>query len=242
MNTELELRVNERTNELKEANKELEAFSYTVSHDLQAPLRVINGFAKILLDDYAVQLDEVAKAHLQVIRDRAKGMSDLIRDLLAFAKLGKREPEKNITNMQLMVEGLVADVKTGLHAIEPDIKIYQLAAANCDKGLIKQVWHNLIHNAVKYSKKKKQPLIEIGMEHINGQPAYYVKDNGAGFDMRYADQLFGVFKRLHADTEFEGTGVGLATAHRIITRHGGSIWAEGKVNEGAVFYFTLPAA
>ncbi len=237
----LERKVQERTAELVEVNNELEAFSYTVSHDLQAPLRSTCGFAKILLEEYKDKLGDDGKQFLQIIHDSSIRMSQLIRDLLDFSKLGKAELAKKEVDMNQIIKVVLDEVKftTGFKPFS--FVTHNMEKAKCDSRLMKQVWLNLIGNAVKYSGKKQNPKIEIGCRRENDQIIYYIKDNGAGFDMKYADKLFGVFKRMHNCEEFEGTGVGLATVQRIINRHGGRIWAEAKVNEGASFYFTLAA-
>lgn len=240
-NEELERKVKERTSELIEANRELEAFNYTVSHDLQAPLRAACGFAKILLAEYKDRLDDEGVHILNVINNSSVRMSQLIRDLLEFAKLGKAEMVKKTINMDNMARIVVDEVRfnTGNNAFK--VVLNKLDDAHGDSGLVKQVWINLISNAVKYSSKQQQPVIEIGCKQMNNESVYYIKDNGAGFDMKFAGKLFTVFKRMHNNEEFEGTGVGLATVHRIITRHGGRVWAEATINQGATFYFTLAA-
>ncbi|MBP6730944.1 MAG: PAS domain S-box protein [Chitinophagales bacterium] len=240
-NESLEKIVKERTAELIQANQELESFSYTVSHDLQAPLRATIGFAKILLSDYKHQLDEEGKRFLQIICDSSTRMSCLIHDLLDFSKLGKEELTKKQVDMNYILRGVLDEIRFTTAERPFKFKVTDATECNCDPHLIKQVWLNLIGNAVKYSGKKQAPVIEVGSYTENNEIIYFVKDNGAGFDMRYADKLFGVFKRMHNNDEFEGTGVGLATVHRIVTRHGGRIWAEAKLGEGAAFYFTLAA-
>lgn len=238
-NEQLELKVKERTAELTEANRELEAFNYTVSHDLQAPLRATCGFAKILLNDYKDKLDNDGVQILNIINDSSMRMSQLIRDLLDFAKLGKAEMAKKVVDMDTMVRVVVDEVRFNTGYNNFKVTIGNINEAYGDSHLLKQVWVNLIGNAVKYSSKSAEPVIEIGNKKLNGETVYYVKDNGAGFDMKFADKLFTVFKRMHNSEEFEGTGVGLATTHRIITRHGGRIWAEAAPGLGATFYFTL---
>ncbi len=240
-NESLEKKVKERTTELIEVNQELESFSYTVSHDLQAPLRATIGFAKILLSDYKHQLDEEGRRFLQIICDSSTRMSCLIRDLLDFSKLGKEDLTKKPVDMNYILRGVLDEIKFTTAERPFKFIVANAAENNCDPHLIKQVWLNLIGNAVKYSGKKQAPVIEVGSKIEDNEVVYYVKDNGAGFDMRYADKLFHVFKRMHNYDEFEGTGVGLATVHRIVTRHGGRIWAEAKPGEGAAFYFTLAA-
>lgn len=230
----------ENTIELLQAsNKEMEAFTYSVSHDLRAPLRIINGFAEILVSDYAAKLDEEGLYNLNVIMNNSRQMGQLIDDLLNLSRLGRAALDKKTVNM----EELVQEVMAGMEFINPDIKseikFNGLRPALCDPSLIKQVWTNLISNADKYSRKKEKQEIEIGSMIQDDKVVYYVKDNGVGFDMQYAGKLFGVFQRLHKVSEFEGTGVGLAIVHRIINKHGGRIWADAKENKGATFYFTL---
>ncbi len=237
-NEELELKVKERTAELTEANRELEAFNYTVSHDLQAPLRATCGFAKILLNDYKGKLDKDGEHILNIINDSSVRMSQLIRDLLEFAKLGKAEMIKKAVDMDTLARVVIDEVRFNTGNNKFKVNVDKLHAAYGDSNLLKQVWINLIGNAVKYSSKCSEPVIEIGSKQLNGETVYYVKDNGAGFDMKFAGKLFTVFKRMHNSEEFEGTGVGLATVHRIVTRHGGRIWAEAAPGLGAIFYFT----
>ena len=240
LNSSLEKKVEERTSELAAANKELESFSYSVSHDLRAPLRIINGFAKLLARKYGDKLDEEAKENIEIIVTNARRMGNLIDDLLNFSRLGRAELQKNRLDMNRLVRSVIDDVKS-MDNNNAEVHLHDLKAASADPSLIKQVWVNLLTNATKYSRNKEKPVIEIGTIGENGHLTYYVKDNGAGFDMQHYDKLFGVFQRLHKVTEYEGTGVGLALTQRIINRHGGKIWAEAKVNEGATFYFTLPA-
>jgi PAS domain S-box-containing protein len=239
-NQQLEVMVNERTEELKVANKEMESFSYSVSHDLRAPLRSINGYVTILAEDYDAVLDEEGKRLLTVVSNNAQRMGRLIDDLLEFSKLGRKELVKSDVNTAKLVTNMVAELTSENGYSKVGVTIGSLPAVKADYNLISQVWINLISNGLKYSSKKEKPSVEIGASADNGQVVFYVKDNGAGFNMDYAHKLFGVFQRLHKATEFEGTGVGLAIVHRIVTRHGGKIWAEGKVNEGAAFYFTVP--
>lgn len=240
LNDSLERKVEERTAELRDANQELEAFSYTVSHDLRAPLRSINGFAKLLERKIGNVLDAESKEYMCRIEDNVMHMNNLIQDLLDFSRIGKAAIVKKVVDFNMLIQVVVAERKPEINASGTLLNIGPLGTAVCDPVLIRQVWENLITNAIKYSSKKENPEIHIGTQLINEETVYYVKDNGAGFDMEQVDRLFGVFKRLHSAQEFEGTGVGLATVHRIITRHGGTIWAEGKINEGATFYFTLP--
>jgi light-regulated signal transduction histidine kinase (bacteriophytochrome) len=233
--------------ELEEANKELESFSYSVSHDLRAPLRHIDGFANLLAKHADPVLDEKGRRFLTTIANAALQMGRLIDDLLSFSRMG-RAP---LTARALTQNTLVAEVlREGNFAVDhPNIKwkIGTLPAIDADPAMLRQVWYNLIDNAVKYSGKSPHPQIQIGSlspeKPVNGSPAehvFFVRDNGVGFDMNYVDKLFGVFQRLHGPSEFEGTGIGLANVRRIVTRHGGRTWAEGRVGEGATFYFSIP--
>jgi len=240
LNRDLEGKIIQRTAQLESVNKELESFSYSVSHDLRAPLRIIHGFGQILIEDYSPKLDEEGRHTVDVIMNSASKMGQLIDDLLNFSKWGRSEMRMAEVNMNELVEEVLQELKNSGISIPTKLKQNKLKTANGDNNLLKQVWVNLISNAIKYSGAKKDPIIEIGMMGKKGQPVYYVKDNGAGFDMQYAGNLFGVFQRFHKEGEFSGTGVGLALVQRIVVRHGGTIWAEAKVNEGATFYFALP--
>jgi signal transduction histidine kinase len=224
---------------LEFVNKEMEAFSYSVSHDLRAPLRSIIGYSKILEEDCLAKLNDSEKRTLQIIQQNADRMNLLIDDLLEFSKSGTRELIKTEINMENLVSGIVKDLSqsTQHHA---DINVTSLPCAFGDPTLLTQVWINLLSNALKYSSKKEKPAIEIGSEKKDRLIVFFVRDNGSGFDMKYIDKLFGVFQRLHRAEDFEGTGIGLALVQRIVSRHGGKVWAEGKVNEGATFYFSLP--
>ena len=224
---------------LKAVNKELEAFSYSVSHDLRAPLRAVHGFTQILKEDYGTQLDMEGNRMMNNIMNNAKKMGQLIDDLLTYSRLGRKELVKNTIRMQDMVTNLCDEIKKEYTDRIIEFQINTLQPAHGDSVAIKQVWVNLISNAVKFSKLKQKAIIEIGSEVKGDEIIYFIKDNGAGFDMRYTNKLFGVFQRLHSNEEFEGTGVGLAIVQRIIAKHGGRVWAEGKTNEGATFYFTL---
>ncbi len=225
--------------ELQVANKELEAFTYSVSHDLRAPLRAIHGYTKIISDEYSPTMEDEGKKMMESVMKNAKKMGQLIDDLLAFSKIGKKELNIAPINMTELAKNALQDLKNSLPPFSTKIKVQDLPQAMGDYNLMNLLFTNLISNAIKYSSQKKQAEVEIGSETQNNRIVYYVKDNGAGFDMKYYDKLFGVFQRLHSAEEFEGTGVGLALVKRIISRHGGNIWAEGKLDEGATFYFSL---
>jgi PAS domain S-box-containing protein len=225
--------------ELETVNKELEAFSYSVSHDLRAPLRIMDGYAKMVIEDYGKKLDEEGNRMLGVITSNAKRMGLLIDDLLNFSRLGRRELIMRKVDMTELVNSVIAEqqISTKNHVM---LRIGDLEPAYCDNNLIRQVWINFISNAVKYSREKENSQIEINSAKTDFEIIYSVKDNGVGFDMQYARKLFGVFQRLHSMEEFEGTGVGLALVQRIVSKHGGRVWAEAEVNKGATFYFSLP--
>jgi signal transduction histidine kinase len=233
----LEQRVAERTGELERANKELESFAYSVSHDLQAPLRAIAGFSNILLEDERANLSAEGQSVLDRIVVNTKRMSTMINNILDYSRAGRRALQMG----PIHVAALAREVAARLNTAYPDasIEIADLPDAVGDATMVEQVLQNLIGNALKYSSKTPQPRVEIGANVEDGRTVYWVKDNGAGFDMRYADKLFGVFQRLHSESEFPGTGVGLAIVKRLIERHGGDIRAEAAPGEGARFWFTL---
>jgi signal transduction histidine kinase len=235
----LEKKVLKRTLELENSNKELEAFSYSVSHDLSAPLRIIHGYAEILKTDNAAMLDDEGRRMLNIISQSASRMGLLIDDLLNFSRLGRKQLLVHHVDMNTLVHDILKDQAKFLSHIS-HISIDKLDNAYCDNSLIRQVWINLISNAIKYSSKNQAPRIYISSKRKNNDIIYCIKDNGVGFDMKYADKLFGVFQRLHNMDEFEGTGVGLALVHRIISKHGGRVWAEAEVDKGASFCFSLP--
>jgi PAS domain S-box-containing protein len=240
LNEELEKRVEERTGQLMAANKELEAFSYSVSHDLRAPLRAIDGFSRILQEDYADKIDEEGKRVCSVISENAQKMGKLIDDLLSFSRISRSDMRVSFINMTNLVNHIYQEL-TDLQTREKiDFRVDELEDTAADPTLIKQVWLNLISNAIKYSSKNEQITISVSSIISNNKIVYSIKDNGAGFNMKYIQKLFGVFQRLHSSKEFEGTGVGLAIVKRIIYRHGGDVWAEGEINKGATFYFSLP--
>ncbi len=237
---DLERRVLERTKELESTNRDLEAFSYSVSHDLRAPLRAIDGFSQILEEDHAGSLDDDGRRVVGVIRRNTQRMGHLIDDLLRFSRLGRRA----IVLVQVQMRPLVDDIAAELRTAEPsralEFRIGDLPPAACDYGLIRQVWTNLLGNAVKYTRGRPVAIVEVDGVLDGGEVRYTVKDNGSGFDAKYSAKLFEVFQRLHPESEFEGTGVGLALVQRIVSRHGGSVWAESHLSEGATFGFTLP--
>jgi len=232
--------VAERTNELEVANKELEAFSYSVSHDLRAPLRSIHGYMNIFLEEYADKFDAEGKRLIDIILKNGQKMGQLIDDLLAFSRLGRRDLIKVKVSMNDVVGSIWEELKKLEEERLVELIHHELPETVADSITIKQVWSNLISNALKYTRCKDKAIIEIGSEEDHGSIIYYIKDNGAGFDMRYYNKLFGVFQRLHSQEEFEGTGVGLAIVQRIIAKHQGEIWADAKLNEGATFFFSLP--
>ncbi|WP_276374552.1 PAS domain S-box protein [Chryseolinea sp. H1M3-3] len=235
----LEQMVADRTKELELVNKELESFSYSVSHDLRAPLRAIHGYVNIFAEEYANKFDDEAKRLTNIIMSNTQKMGRLIDDLLAFSQLGRKELVKTQTSMTQMVKSICEEQKRSETDRSIEFTIHELPFAFVDTVTIRQVWVNLISNAVKYTRHKPHATIEIGANEEGDYQVYYVRDNGAGFDMLYYDKLFGVFQRLHSQKEFEGTGVGLAIVQRIVLRHGGKVWAEAEPNVGATFYFSL---
>lgn len=230
----------ERARQLELANSELEGFSYSISHDLRSPLRAIDGFSQLLQKRYQGTLDEEGMRLLGVVRDNSRRMGALIEDLLAFSRLGRKPLECDRTDMQSLVRECLDELLPDAHP-KPEMTVGTLPACWGDRALLKQVWLNLIGNAVKYSSHSPAPRIQIDAALDGDHCVYTVRDNGVGFDMAYSDKLFGVFERLHSAKEFEGTGIGLANVKRIVSRHGGRVWADGKIDQGATFYFALPA-
>jgi signal transduction histidine kinase len=254
LNADLEQRVLERTGQLEAANRELEAFSYSVSHDLRAPLRAIDGFSRILLEDHAASLADEGKTYLRMVRDNTRQMGQLVDDLLSFSRLGRMSLTKHTVEPDKLVRLCLAEMQKEQEGRRLEIVIGELPSCQADPTLLKQVWLNLLSNALKYTRKQDTARISIGCRkepppssNGNGlhrsepvtETVYFVKDNGAGFDMKYADKLFGVFQRLHRAADYDGTGVGLAIVQRIVNRHGGRVWGEAAVNQGATFSFTL---
>jgi PAS domain S-box-containing protein len=228
--------------ELEAANKELEAFSYSVSHDLRAPLRAIDGFSQILLGDFSSALPTEAQEYLHDVRANTQQMGHLVDDLLTFSRVGRQPLNTQRTEPEPIIQRCLDELQPELSGRHFEIVIGELPACSADPALIKQVWMNLLSNAVKYTSRRQTPRIEIGTKPSDStdQSLYFVKDNGVGFDMRYADKLFGVFQRLHLAEEYDGTGVGLAIVQRIVQRHGGRAWADAQPEQGATFFFTLP--
>jgi PAS domain S-box-containing protein len=242
LNEELEQRVIERTTQLEAVNKELEAFSYSVSHDLRAPIRHISGFVELLMQNTAQALDEKSGRYLNIIADSTNHMGHLIDDILSFSRMGHAEMQQTLIKSDQLVKEAINQLQPEMEGRHVVWDIHPLPEIYGDPPMLKLVWINLIGNALKYTRKQTPAKIEIGYNDEKNDYIFYVKDNGAGFDMMYAHKLFNIFQRLHRAEEFEGTGVGLANVRRIIQRHGGRTWAEGKVNEGATFYFSLPKA
>ncbi len=238
--TEVEQLTNELETRVQERTAELEAFSYSVSHDLRTPLRTIGGFSRILLEDHGGKLDAECRRLLDIICDSTRNMGQLIDDLLAFSRLGRQEMKLSNINMGELARSVVDEPELGVSARNVEINIGRLPSARGDPAMIRQVFANLLSNGIKFTQPGEKSRIEVGHRSEDSENTYYVKDNGVGFDMRYAEKMFGVFQRLHRTDEFEGTGVGLAIVQSIIQRHGGRVWAEGRVDEGATIFFTLP--
>jgi signal transduction histidine kinase len=239
LNAELEDRVLDRTAQLEAANQELEAFSYSVSHDLRAPLRAIDGFSQALIEDFPQHVPEEAQRYLQRIRSATARMGQLIEDLLMLSRLSRGTLERTEVDVAALARQVVADLRQRHPEREVEVSIWERMPAHADARLLRVALENLIGNAWKFTAQSPQARIEIGALRDGARSTFFVRDNGAGFDMRYADKLFGAFQRLHAATEFPGTGIGLATVKRIVHRHGGRVWADAHVGEGAAFFFTL---
>jgi light-regulated signal transduction histidine kinase (bacteriophytochrome) len=239
LNQHLEKRVEERTSELLLANKELEAFAYTISHDLRAPVRAISGFTKILEEDYLPQLNAEGQRVFRVIAENTRKMDQLIDDLLSFSRLSRAEMNLSNVNMKDIIMHCFLEQTTPESRQKIGFKVSDFPLIKGDHAMLTQVWTNLISNALKFTSQCSMPLITIDGHQQNNEFVYVISDNGTGFDMHYVDKLFGVFQRLHSVKDYEGTGVGLAIVQRVIIRHGGRIWAEGEVGKGAKFSFTL---
>ena len=239
MHEELEQKVQDRTAQLEAANKELEAFAYTISHDLRTPLRAINGYSSILNQDYASNLPEDATRLLTHIRDNASQMDVLIKDLLAFSRLSRQQFEKETVDAKELVQLVINELQPEWENSNINFTHGDLPICQADPGMLKQVYVNLIANAIKFTRDRDPGKIEIGSSETEGRRIYFVADNGIGFNMQYSSKLFEVFQSLHTHDEHDGTGVGLAIVRRIIQRHGGEIWAEAKVDQGATFFFTV---
>ena len=241
LNEELERRVNERTAELTAINAELEAFAYSIAHDLRAPLRHVIGFSRILVEEHGAGLEPETRQHLDRIHESARHMGNLVDDLLNLSRVGRKELHRQVTGLNSLVTEALSELKSEIEDRAIEWKIGRLPFVDCDPGLMKQVFTNLLSNALKYTRPRERAVIEVDQTTVDGQPVVFVRDNGVGFDMKYADKLFGMFQRLHRSEDFEGTGVGLAIVQRIIHKHGGRIWVEAELNRGARFYFTLPS-
>jgi len=236
---ELEQRVTERTAQLESVNKELEAFTYSVAHDLRAPLRHIDAFSRILAEEAGPQLPPQGNQYLERILQATRQMGQLVDDLLNLSRVGRKELSLQTTGLNSLVEEVLSDLQPEVEKRQIEWKIGKLPFVDADPALLKQVFVNLLSNAVKYTRTREHAVIEVGSLNSNGTPGVFVRDNGVGFNMKYAQKLFGIFQRLHRQEDFEGTGIGLATVQRIIHKHGGRVWAEAELDKGAAFYFTL---
>lgn len=239
-NAALERRVRERTDELEAANKELEAFSYSVSHDLRAPLRAMSGFSHILVEDYAAQMPAEAQHLLDNVCKSARRMEQLIEDLLQFSRMSRQPLSKRSLKVSTLVREVIGELRKEQPNRNIEVQVCELPDCCGDPSLLRQVFVNLLSNAFKFTLHREKAWIQVGHQQMGAEAVYFVRDNGAGFDMHYAEKLFGVFQRFHSSGEFEGTGVGLSIAQRIVQRHNGRIWAEAQADKGASFYFTLP--
>jgi len=240
LNEELTQRVEERTAELAAANKELSAFAYSVSHDLRAPLRTMDGFSQALLEDYSAAIDETGQDYLRRIRSASNRMGSLIEDILSLSRVSRTEMDRIEVNLSDIAREIMQELSSQEPARSISFSAVDIANARCDRRLMKIAIHNLLDNAWKFSEKIDDAKIEFGITEQGGKTVFFVKDNGAGFELTHKEKLFTPFQRLHPSEEFEGTGIGLATVQRVINRHGGQIWAESVVDEGSIFYFTIP--
>src|SRR5262249_24742971 len=242
LNRELEQRVRDRTKELEATNKELEAFTYSVSHDLRAPLRHIAGFSKMLAEECGDSLKPEGQHYLQRIQDGTRRMGTLVDDLLNLARIGRHELRLQVTGLDSIVRDVISELRPDTEGRSVEWKIGGLPYVEGDPALLKVVFHNLLSNALKYTRPRSPAVVEVGRDEVDGAPVVFVRDNGVGFNMKYADKLFGVFQRLHRAEDFEGTGVGLATVQRVVQKHGGRIWAQAELDKGATFYVSLANA
>lgn len=237
---EMNENLKKESEKLEDANQELEAFAYSVSHDLRVPLRAIDGFSRIVIEDYEDELDGEGKRLLNIIRENTKKMGQLIDDILLLSRAGRQEMIVSPINMESLVKNIFEELKPSIEDRDVQLEIKSLPPAYGDRTLINQAFTNLISNSIKFTGIREKAIIEVGAKEGKNENTYYVKDNGAGFDMKYVNKLFGLFQRLHGADEFEGTGVGLSIVQRIIRRHGGRVWGEGEIDNGATIYFTLP--
>ncbi len=237
---EMNENLKKESEKLEDANQELEAFAYSVSHDLRVPLRAIDGFSRIVIEDYEDELDGEGKRLLNIIRENTKKMGQLIDDILLLSRAGRQEMIISPINMESLVKNIFEELKLSIEDRDVQLEIKSLPPAYGDRTLINQAFTNLISNSIKFTGIREKAIIEVGAKEGKNENTYYVKDNGAGFDMKYVNKLFGLFQRLHGADEFEGTGVGLSIVQRIIRRHGGRVWGEGEIDNGATIYFTLP--
>jgi PAS domain S-box-containing protein len=239
LNDELEEKVKLRTAQLEAANKELETFSYSVSHDLRAPLRHISGFSQLLVEEFGANLAPGARHYLDRIQAGTQNMGVLVDELLHLARVGRHALNRRTTNLKELVAEVITLLLPESEGRQVEWAISDLSTAQCDPVLVRQIFQNLLSNALKFTRPRAQAVIEVSCREEDGQPVFMVRDNGIGFNMKYVDKLFGVFQRLHRAEDFEGTGIGLATVQRIVHKHGGQVWAEGELDKGAAFYFTL---
>lgn len=237
---DLNKKLQKQSEKLEDANQELEAFAYSVSHDLRVPLRAIDGFSRILVEDYEDKLDEEGIRLLNIVRENTAKMGHLIDDILLLSRASRQEMLLNEIDMAALARSVYDEFQTDVTDRDVEFNVGDIPNAYGDRAMLGQVFQNLIGNAIKFTRNKNPAIIEVGGEKEGKEIVYYVKDNGAGFDMKYINKLFGLFQRLHSPEEFEGTGVGLSIVQRVIRRHGGSVWGEGAVGEGATIYFTLP--
>jgi len=233
-------KLKKRTENLEDANNELEAFAYSVSHDLRVPLRAIDGFSRIVMEDYEDKLDDEGKRLLGIIRENTKKMGQLIDDILLLSRASRQEMKFTPINMEDLVKNVFEEQKLSTDGQNVRLELKSLPNCYGDRALLQQVLNNLIANSIKFTAPKEEGIIEVGAQNGSDENIYYIKDNGVGFDMKYSNKLFGLFQRLHGASEFEGTGVGLSIVQRVIRRHGGTVWGEGELNKGATFYFSLP--